>query len=125
MFVGDIEKLAEENSNFRKVIFTGPKAQLVVMSIPVAGDIGEETHPETDQMLFVVEGKAEAILDGQGKVVDEDNAVYVPAGTKHNIKNIANEDLKLYTIYAPPQHPDGTIHTTKAVAMEAEREWKA
>lgn len=120
MFVGDIEKFAEENSNFRKVIFTGPKAQLVVMSIPVAGDIGEETHPETDQMLFVVEGKAEAILDGQSQVVDEDNVVYVPAGTRHNIKNIDNEDLKLYTVYAPPQHPDGTIHANKEAAIEAE-----
>lgn len=119
MFAEDIKKLAQENSNFRKVIHTGKHAQLVLMSIPVGGDIGEEVHPDVDQLLFFVEGKTEAILNGESKEVKEDEVVFVPAGTTHNFKNAGDEDLKLYTVYSPPNHADGTIHTTKE---DAERD---
>lgn len=121
MFNVDIKKSALENSNFRKVLYTGPHSQLVVMSIPVGGDIGEETHSTIDQILFFVEGSAEAILNGESSAVVEGSVVFVPAGTKHNFKNSGDKNLKLYTIYSPPGHKDGTIHTTKADAEKEEK----
>ena len=120
MFAEDIKKLAKENQNFRKVLYTGERSQLVVMSIPVSGDIGEEVHEVTDQIIVIVDGKSEAILHGETRVVDEHGLVFVPAGTLHNLRNIGSEDLKLYTVYAPPQHLDGTIHRTKEDAMKDE-----
>lgn len=89
------------------------------MSIPVGGDIGEETHPTTDQILFLVEGSGQAVIEGQTSEFSEGEAVFVPAGTKHNFVNTGNSDLKLYTVYSPPAHADGTVHKTKA---EAEKE---
>lgn len=121
MFNIDIKKATVENSNFRKVLYTGSHSQLVVMSIPVGGDIGEETHETIDQILFFVEGNAEAILNGQSSAVGPDGVVFVPAGTKHNFKNSGGKDLKLFTVYSPPGHKDGTVHATKA---EAEKEEK-
>ena len=120
MFAEDIKKLARENTNFRKVLHTGEYSQIVAMSIPVGGDIGEEVHTDTDQILAFVKGTGEAILAGEKKKVGENDVVFVPAGTTHNFKNAGDEDLKLYTVYAPPHHPDGTIHATKEDAAKAE-----
>lgn len=122
MFAQNIKEAAKENTNFRTVLYTGTYGQLVVMSIPVGGDIGEETHQGTDQVLFFVEGEGEAILNGESRKVYKHDVVFVPAGTLHNFKNVGSEDLKLFTVYAPPQHPDKTVHKTKAEAVEAEKE---
>lgn len=120
MFLEDLEKQTEQNTNFRKVLYTGKHSQIVAMSISVGDDIGEEVHPETDQIIFITEGEAEAVLDGVARKINEDDAVFITAGTKHNVKNLGDEDLKLFTIYSPPQHPDGTIHVTKQDAIKAE-----
>ena len=117
MFAEDIKKLAKENNNFRRVVHTGEYSQLVVMSIASGEDIGEEVH-KVDQMLFFVEGEGKAVLNGEEKQVGEHDVVFVEAGTKHNFINTGGEPLKLFTIYAPPGHPDGTVHKTK---LDAER----
>ncbi len=120
MYAEDIKKLTKENTNFRTVLYTGKNSQIVAMNIPIGEDIGAEIHPSTDQILFIVDGKGEAILEGERRNIGKHDAVFVPAGTIHNFKNTGNEDLKLYTVYAPPEHPDGTIHVTKADAIKAE-----
>src|SRR3989344_2293910 len=122
MFHQDIKKLAKENTNFRKVIYTGQNSQLVLMSILVAGEIGEETHRDIDQILFLVDGEGEVIIEGQASPFTEHEVVFVPAGTRHNFKNTGNEDLKLYTVYSPPAHKDGTIHKTKEEAEKDEED---
>lgn len=121
MYAEDIKKLTKLNTNFRTVLETGKHSQLVVMSIPVGGDIGEEVHQDTDQILFFVEGTGEAILNGETKVVGEHDVIFVPAGTTHNFKNTGDEDLKLFTVYAPPEHKAGTIHKTKEDAERGEK----
>ncbi len=118
-YVGDIEKVAKENENFRKVLYTAKHSQLVVMSIPPGEDIGEEVH-ELDQFLRFEKGKGKAILDGMEHEIEDDWAVVVPAGMKHNFVNTGDEPLKLYTIYSPPEHRDGIVHATKADAMADE-----
>lgn len=120
MFVEDIKKLAKENNNFRKVLHTGRHSQIVAMSIPVGGDIGMETHENVDQILYFVEGKGDAVLNGEKRAVVEHDIVFVPAGTEHNFINTGDKDLKLFTVYSPPEHPDGTIHKTKEEAEERE-----
>jgi mannose-6-phosphate isomerase-like protein (cupin superfamily) len=112
----DIVAAAKANAFFRQVLSTGANAQVVVMSIPPGGEIGEETHDHVDQVLAFVEGKGVAILDGQESPVQPDRLVHVPAGTRHNFINTGPGDLRLYTVYAPPQHAQGTIHRTKAEA---------
>lgn len=119
-FVASIERASEQNKDFRRVLYTAKNCQLVVMSIPAGGDIGEETH-QLDQFLRVESGSGVAILDGVEREITAGFAVLVPAGTKHNIKNTGSADLKLYTLYAPPNHKDGTVHKTKADA-EADEE---
>ncbi|MEA4910916.1 hypothetical protein SDC9_21759 [bioreactor metagenome] len=119
-YITNIEKDTLENSNFRKVLFTAKHMQLVVMSIPVGGDIGMETHGDVDQFIRVEKGKAKSILNGVETELEDDFSVIVPAGTEHNIVNIGDEDLKVYTIYARPEHKKGTIHTTKEDAMANE-----
>lgn len=122
----DIVKKAKANSNFRKVLATGPRSQVVVMSIPPGGDIGSEVHHDVDQVLVFVQGKGQAILNGEKSAVAVDRLVHVPAGTRHNFVNTGKTDLRLYTIYAPPEHAPGTIHKTKAEALAAhEIEYKA
>jgi mannose-6-phosphate isomerase-like protein (cupin superfamily) len=118
-FNEDIVKRAKANSYFREVLATGPHSQVVVMSIPPGGDIGEEVHDDVDQTLVFVEGEGEAILDGEKSAVGVDRLVHVPAGTRHNFVNTGKVDLRLYTIYAPPEHKPGTIHKTKAEADAA------
>ncbi len=118
-FNEDIVKRAKANSYFREVLATGPHSQVVVMSIPPGGDIGEEVHDDVDQTLVFVQGEGQAILDGQESAVAVDRLVQVPAGTRHNFVNTGKVDLRLYTIYAPPEHKPGTIHKTKAEADAA------
>ena len=119
-FNEDIVARAQGNRWFREVLATGPHAQVVVMSIPPGGEIGEEVHDGVDQVLVFVEGQGEAILNGERSVVGPDRLVLVPAGTRHNFANTGSTDLRLYTIYAPPEHAPGTIHRTKAEADAAE-----
>ncbi len=121
-YIGNIEKLALENSNFRKVIFTAPHSQLVVMSLHEAEDIGMETHPENDQFIRVEQGSGKAILNGEESTLSEGSAVIIPSGIEHNIINTGDKEMKLYTVYSPAHHPDGTIHSTKADALKAEKE---
>lgn len=119
IFNDDIVKLAQANTNFRKEVVTGEFSQVVLMSIPPGGEIGEETH-EVDQVLVFVQGGGKAILDGDTTRVEENTLVFVPAGTVHNFINVGDIDLKLFTIYSPPEHASGTVHETKADADAAE-----
>jgi mannose-6-phosphate isomerase-like protein (cupin superfamily) len=112
----DIVATAKENANFRTVVSTGPNAQVVLMSIPPGGEIGVETHAHVDQVLVFVDGSGLAALDGDEARVEAGTLIHVPAGTRHNVVNDGPVDLRLYTIYAPPQHAHGTIHRTKAEA---------
>lgn len=111
----DLFRLARENANFRAVLETGEHAQLVVMTIEPDGEIGEETH-EGDQLLIFVDGDGEAVIGGKPFPVGAEQAVFVPAGTLHNFLNTGSVPLRVVTVYAPPEHPDGTVHATKADA---------
>ncbi len=122
MYFEDIEELAEKNNNFREVLYTGNYAQLVLMNVPAEGDIGEEVHHSTDQVLVFTDGEGKAVVDGKEFPLHEGAVVFVPAGKTHNIINTGNGDLKLFTLYAPPEHKDGTIHQTKEEAQQAEEE---
>jgi mannose-6-phosphate isomerase-like protein (cupin superfamily) len=121
-YVGDIEKLTEKNSYFRQVLYTGKYAQLVVMSLLPGEEIGNEVHHTVDQFFRIEEGEAKFVFNGKEEhVVHAGDAVIVPAGTFHNvINNSSKEPLKLYTLYSPPNHPDGTVHKTKSEAEAAE-----
>ncbi len=112
----NIVKDTQENDNFRRVLFTGKKSQLVVMSIPPDGEIGQETHKFTEQTLFFLSGIGEAIIDDKKFPIGEGDVYVVSPGTKHNFRNTGTEDLKVYTVYAPPNHIDGRVHHTKADA---------
>ena len=113
----DIEHEAETNDAFRKVLFTGTKLQLVAMSLRPGEDIGSEVHPDTDQFFRIEEGQARLELDEGVIELDDDSVAIVPAGTRHNVVNASvDKDLKLYTIYAPPQHPEGAVFRTKEEA---------
>lgn len=104
------------NPNFRKVLFTGKKSQLVVMTIPAGGEIGEETHDNVEQTLFFLSGTGKAILDGVETPIGEGDVTVVTPGTKHNFVNTGKDEMKVYTIYAPANHIEGRIHVTKADA---------
>lgn len=119
-YVADIEDRARLNSRFREVLATGPHSQVVVMSIPPGEDIGAEVHETVDQVLVVVAGEGAAILDGERTPIGPGWLVQVPAGTHHDLVNTGATDLRLYTVYAPPQHAPGTVHETKADAEAAE-----
>jgi mannose-6-phosphate isomerase-like protein (cupin superfamily) len=121
-YFGPIEKDTEKNTYFRKVMFTGNHLQLVVMCLKGGEEIGNEVHPTVDQFFRVEQGEAKFILNNQEEhIVGVGDAAVVPAGTWHNVINTSKTaKLKLYTIYTPPQHPDGTIHKTKADAEAAE-----
>jgi mannose-6-phosphate isomerase-like protein (cupin superfamily) len=122
-FVGSIEALTMKNSWFRQVLFTGKHAQLVVMCLQPGEEIGNEVHGNVDQFFRIEEGEAKFIFNGSEEhIVVAGDAVIVPAGTHHNVINASKlMPLKLYTVYSPPNHPDGTIHKTKAEAEEAEK----
>lgn len=122
-YVTNIEKKSLVNKYFREVLFTGPHSQLVLMSIAPGDDIGMETHKKVDQFFRVESGIGRAVLDGKEYNLEDGSAVVIPAGTEHNIINRSqSEPLKVYTIYSPPNHPDGTIHKTKAEALAYEKE---
>lgn len=116
----DIRRSATSNDAFRREVLTGEHEQVVVMTIPAGGEIGEEVHPDTDQVLVFVEGRGEAQLDGRSSEVGPDDLVLVRAGTRHNFLNTGDRPLRLITIYAPPEHARGTVHRTKAEADAAE-----
>ena len=115
-FIDDIEELTEANKNFRHVLYSGQKLQLVLMALQPGEDIGEEVHTGTDQFFRVEKGKGEVVIDGKTTAIKSDMAIIVPAGARHNIKNTGDKPLKLYTLYAPPEHIDGTVHANKADA---------
>lgn len=112
----NIVKETKENENFRRVLFTGKNSQLVVMSVPPGGEVGKETHKYTEQTLFFISGSAEGELDGKKFPIGPGDVVVVVPGTEHNFRNTGSEPLKIYTVYAPPNHIDGRVHKTKADA---------
>jgi mannose-6-phosphate isomerase-like protein (cupin superfamily) len=115
-----IATVAEKSADFRRVLWTGEHCQLVIMTIPADGEIGEEVHEDTDQVLSFVSGVGEARVAGQKRKVQAGDLVAVPAGTKHNFVNTGPNPLVLYTVYGPPEHADGAVHHTKEEADEAE-----
>lgn len=116
-FITNIEKDAGENDFFRKVIFTANYSQLVLMSLKPGEEIGEEVHDTLDQFFRFESGKGKVVIEGEEASVGDGSVLVVPAGTKHNIINTSSDaPLKLYTIYSPPNHQDGTIHKTKEEA---------
>jgi mannose-6-phosphate isomerase-like protein (cupin superfamily) len=122
-YVTDIEQESLDNNYFRKVLYTAPTIQLVLMSLKPGEDIGLETHHGVDQFIRVEAGKGKSILNGEEHDLQDGSAVIIPTGIEHNIVNVSqSEPLKLYTIYSPPQHPDGTIHKTKADAEADEQD---
>lgn len=120
-FHTDIEAETISNTNFRKVLFTGAHSQLVLMNLQPSEDIGMEVHQNVDQFFRFESGEGKAILNGEEIAFKANDVVIVPAGTNHNIINTSDtESLKLYTIYSPANHPEGTVHATKSDAMAAE-----
>ena len=115
-FVDDIEKLTEENTDFRRVLYTGQNMQLVLMSLKPGEEIGEEVHDDRDQFFRIEMGKGEVLIDDKRHSVEADDAIIVPAGARHNVLNKGTEPLRLYTLYAPPEHKHRTVHGTKAEA---------
>lgn len=121
-YVGFIEDLTIKNSYFRQVLFTAAHMQLVLMALKPNEEIGMEVHPDNDQFFRFESGEGKVIIAGEEHVVSDGFAVVVPAGSQHNVINTsATHPLKFYTIYAPSHHPDGTVHKTKAEALEAEK----
>jgi mannose-6-phosphate isomerase-like protein (cupin superfamily) len=120
MLAIDIEALTRENQDFRREVVTAEHGQVVLMTIPPGEEIGEEVHEGIDQLLAFVEGEAEAIVDDESSPVGPGQAVLVPGGTRHNVRNTGDSPLRLWTVYAPPEHSPGTVHRTKADADAAE-----
>jgi mannose-6-phosphate isomerase-like protein (cupin superfamily) len=125
-WVGDVERETLDNETFRTVLFTGEHTQLTVMRLGPGEDIGLEVHPHLDQFLRIEQGQGRAELGRTEEIeetydVEDDWAIIVPAGTWHNVVNTGSGELKLYSLYSPPEHPDGTVHRTKADAERAER----
>jgi mannose-6-phosphate isomerase-like protein (cupin superfamily) len=118
-FVDNIEKLTEENGDFRKVLYTGHNLQLVLMSIEPGDEIGEEVHDDRDQFFRIEDGEGEVWIDGVCHRVKADDGIIVPQGARHNVVSVGKEPLRLYTIYGPPEHIDGTVHKTCAEAAAA------
>lgn len=114
-YVTNIEKATLENENFRRVLFTGPHTQLVLMTLRPGEEIGLETHEEHDQFIRVETGSGKVRLGEEEHPLSDGVSVVIPAGTRHNVVNTSStEPLRLYTLYSPPEHPDGTVHRTKA-----------
>lgn len=118
-FVTDIEKVTLANENFRTVLYTAKNCQLVLMSLKPGEDIGEEVH-QLDQFIRCEQGEGKAVLDGVEHVVANGTVIIVPSGAQHNIINGAGGVMKLYTLYAPPNHRDGVVHATKEIAEKDE-----
>jgi len=115
--IANIASITAQNTDFRRVMFTGAKSQLVVMDIKSGEEVGEETHDHVEQTLFIVSGEASSTLDGKERRVTTGDVIVVPPGTQHNFVNSGQESLKLYTVYAPPNHIDGRVHKTMADAV--------
>lgn len=127
-YVVNIEEITTANDKFRVAKWTGSNMQMTLMSIPAGGEVGLEVHDDHDQFLRIEQGKAKVVMGASEdnldfeKEAEDDFAIFVPAGSWHNIINTGEEDLRLYSIYAPAEHPKGTIHETYEEAMEAEAE---
>ena len=119
MQYNNVQQLALENTNFRKVLFTNEHSQVVLMSVLPGDDIGREVHDDVDQVLVFVNGAGEAVVGTDKHRIGPGDMFVVPAGTEHDFINTGNEALKLFTVYSPPEHPDGVVHVTKADAQLA------
>ena len=115
-YVDNIEKRTKENDDFRRVLYTGKHMQLVLMTLQPGEDIGEEVHEDVDQFFRIEKGEGAVEIDGVAHAVEDDDAIIVPAGARHNVINSGEKPLKLYTLYAPPEHKDGVVQATKAEA---------
>lgn len=124
-YCANIEEQTVGNEDFRRVLYTGHNLQLVLMTLPPGCDIGEEVHPDRDQFFRIEQGSGEVRIDGTDNQVEDDFAVIVPAGARHNVINTGEGPLRLYTIYAPPEHKDAIVQATKEEAEERHRseEW--
>lgn len=118
-YVDNIEQVTEDNSHFRRVLYTGKRLQLVVMSLLPGEEIGEEVHEDGDQFFRFETGKGEVLIDGIWSPVGPHFGVVVPGGARHNVRNTGQEPLKFYTIYGPPEHVEGTVHPTAGDAKTA------
>jgi len=112
-YITNIEEATLNNKDYRRVLYTTKKSQLVLMNLQPGDEIGMETH-ELDQFIRIEQGTANVVLDGVEHEVKDDFAIVIPAGTKHNVTNTGDTELKLYSVYSPPEHKDGTVHATKA-----------
>lgn len=121
-YASDVARMARENEDFRRVLYTTERTQLVLMALKAGEEIGEEVHEDVDQVLAFEEGEGEAVIEGERRPVKAGDVAVVPAGTRHNFVASPGSPLKLYTVYSPPEHPHGTVHHTKAEADEYERE---
>ena len=119
-FVADIETLTTENTDFRRVLYTGKYLQLVLMALNPGEEIGEEVHEDHDQFFRIESGAGEVLIDGKRTPIKDDDAVIVPAGARHNVINTGDAALTLYTIYGPPDHKDGVVRATRAEAEAKE-----
>jgi mannose-6-phosphate isomerase-like protein (cupin superfamily) len=117
-FVDDIEKLTVENGDYRRVLYTGKHLQLVLMALQPGEEIGEEVHEDRDQFFRVEKGLGEVWIDGQRTAIEDDDAIIVPAGARHNVVNTGQAPLKVYTLYGPPEHREGVRQPTKADERE-------
>jgi mannose-6-phosphate isomerase-like protein (cupin superfamily) len=125
-YCDDIEKATVENEDFRRVLYTGKHLQLVLMTLQPGDEIGEEVHPDRDQFFRIEQGEGAIDIDGRENRVEDDFAVIVPAGARHNVRNIGSQPLRLYTIYGPPEHKDQVVQSTKeeADARHHDEEWQ-
>ena len=118
-FVGDIARQTEDNTDFRRVLYTGQHIQLVLMTLQAGEEIGEEVHEDRDQFFRIEKGHGLITIDGVSHHVKDDDAVIVPQGARHNVKATGSTPLKLYTLYGPPEHEDGTVHSSHEDARRA------
>jgi len=125
-YCDDIEKATVENEDFRRVLYTGEHLQLVLMTLQPGDEIGEEVHPDRDQFFRIEQGEGAIDIDGRENRVEDDFAVIVPAGARHNVRNIGSQPLRLYTIYGPPEHKDQVVQATKEEAdrRHPHEEWE-
>ncbi|MFW5853134.1 MAG: cupin domain-containing protein [Patescibacteria group bacterium] len=116
-YIDNIEKATKDNTDYRRVVYTAKNSQLVLMSIEPGDEIGEEVH-DLDQFIRIEAGQAKAVLDGVEHELSDDDAIVIPQGMSHNVINIGSVPLKLYSVYSPPEHKEGTVHKTKADEIE-------
>lgn len=119
-YTSNVEDLTQKNNYFRQVLFTSGHTQLVIMALQPNEEIGVETHTDNDQFFRLESGELKIIMNGEESILTTGMVAIVPAGTEHNVINISNKSAKLYTLYSPPHHRDGTIHKTKSDAISSE-----